>query len=206
MNREAKLTLAVIALVGPLAQHPGSAEAAHAHHFHHATTKAGSAERGTNNKGVNPQGKASSSPIDLGATPLPPQSTATPNKTREVKPSALAKPENFPAHQVQPSNPIGRNAIGQPVGPPAGAHPAELHFGPAAAAPQTPQHAVSTVTSSRDAKVGQQNFQPIAGVNLPSHSKIDGAGLIRPSLAVSGLGGPAKTTAGINGTAFRPKH
>lgn len=205
MDREAKVTLAVIVLVALVAQRPGSAEAAHAHHFHHAT-KAGAAARDTNSKGVSPSGKASNSPTDLGAPPLPLQSTAAPNKTREVKPNVTVKPQNLPMRRVQPANPPGRNAIGQPVGPPAGAGPAELHFRPATAGAQAPPHASSTVTFSRDAKVGPQNFRPIGGANLRTHSRIDGAELIRPSLAASGLGGPAKMTAGINGTTFRPKH
>ena len=47
--------------------------------------------------------------------------------------------------------------------------------------------------------------KPVTTTSVPSRGKIDGAGLIRPSVAPSALGGPAKTFAGINGTTLRPK-
>lgn len=39
-----------------------------------------------------------------------------------------------------------------------------------------------------------------------NRGRIDGAALIRPGLAPSSLGGPAKMSGGIDGTAFKPKH
>jgi hypothetical protein len=51
-----------------------------------------------------------------------------------------------------------------------------------------------------------QSPQPTATASVASRGRIDGTGLIRPALAPSGLGGPAKVAGGINGTAIRPKH
>jgi hypothetical protein len=39
-----------------------------------------------------------------------------------------------------------------------------------------------------------------------NRGRIDGAALIRPGLAPSSLGGPAKVSGGINGTAFKPRN
>jgi hypothetical protein len=69
--------------------------------------------------------------------------------------------------------------------------------------------------------IGFKDSRPVATASIPSVSlpsptirspsiqsrgKIDGSSLIRASVAPSGLGGPAKTVAGINGTTLRPKH
>ena len=47
---------------------------------------------------------------------------------------------------------------------------------------------------------------PIATASIAGRSKIDGTALIRPAIASTGLGGPAKAAGAIDGTAFRPKH
>ena len=47
--------------------------------------------------------------------------------------------------------------------------------------------------------------RPVATASIPDRGKIDGSRLIRPSVAPTGLGGPAKFIAGINGTTFREK-
>jgi hypothetical protein len=39
----------------------------------------------------------------------------------------------------------------------------------------------------------------------PLNAKIDGTGIFRPGSGPSGIGGPAKSLAGINGTAIRPR-
>ncbi len=43
-------------------------------------------------------------------------------------------------------------------------------------------------------------------ITMPNRAAIGGAGIIRPGSGLSGLGGPAKTGVGINGTTIRPKH
>jgi hypothetical protein len=51
----------------------------------------------------------------------------------------------------------------------------------------------------------QQPAHPIASATFADRSKIDGGHLIR-STVTSGLGGPAKSVTGINGTTMRPKY
>jgi hypothetical protein len=46
----------------------------------------------------------------------------------------------------------------------------------------------------------------IVGPVVVNRSAINGTELIRPGSAPSGIGGPAKTVASINGTTIRPPH
>jgi hypothetical protein len=103
-----------------------------------------------------------------------------------------------------------RNAIGQPV----------VHQPAVGGSPSMVQRPAVTlgVTGNKPGSLANAN----AGVGGPgylrsnasrtvpaaavSRGRIDGAALIRPGVAPSGLGGPAKAVAGINGTAIRPKH
>jgi hypothetical protein len=48
--------------------------------------------------------------------------------------------------------------------------------------------------------------RPIVNASIAGQNRPMGVGLIRPVLARSGLGGPAKTMSGINGTTLRLKH
>jgi hypothetical protein len=50
------------------------------------------------------------------------------------------------------------------------------------------------------------NPSPVVVTAAATRGKINGTALIRPALAPSGLGGPAKAVVGINGSAFRSKH
>ncbi len=43
-------------------------------------------------------------------------------------------------------------------------------------------------------------------ITLPNRAAIGVTGIIRPGSGPSGVGGPAKMGAGINGTTIRPKH
>jgi len=57
---------------------------------------------------------------------------------------------------------------------------------------------------------GQRFFRPHTSttptVVVPNRSTVGGSGVLRPGLGPAKLGGPAKPTSGINGTAIRPKH
>lgn len=78
---------------------------------------------------------------------------------------------------------------------------------------------VSGVTGQRAPWGAAEHISPIrrttqsrvaVGLTLPAtplhRSGIGGPGSVRPGYGLSGLGGPAKLVAGINGTAIRPKH
>jgi hypothetical protein len=55
-------------------------------------------------------------------------------------------------------------------------------------------------------RVGLSQIGPDASVAAYKSGKINGTGLIRPGTAPSGIGGPARSTAGINGTTITSKH
>jgi hypothetical protein len=120
----------------------------------------------------------------------------------------IVTPGNSPAHTrtVATTTHAVRNAIGQTVAQPKGA---QAHVSPAlqtsGATPQPVLHggtASAPVVSSVPAR---SNAPAVNVANLPSRS-INGAAVIRPAVPPSGIGGPARATHGINGTAVRNKH
>jgi hypothetical protein len=54
--------------------------------------------------------------------------------------------------------------------------------------------------------IAPPSASPVVSAPVAQRGRINGAGLIRPSSAPSGLGGPAKVIVGINATNLRPKH
>jgi len=94
-----------------------------------------------------------------------------------------------------PSEAIPRNSIGVAL-PPKTATTSKPILKPEAPVAVAPQGAIANRIVIA---------KPVTTTSVPSRGKIDGAGLIRPSVAPSALGGPAKTFAGINGTTLRPK-
>jgi hypothetical protein len=206
MGRNWKATLLAVAFAGMAVVQPSFAKNAHGHQAHHVSAKAAPSGQSGNTKAANSVGKNSTDTIDLGVTTLPLRSAFPSDRARETKPSfKIAKPEDFPARRAEAGTAVVRNALGEPVARPAGGLAVGEHFGPPPPAVIAAPHTAVTVISTGNPDVGRQDFNGIASVRTPSRGKIDGAGLIRPSVAPSGLGGPAKTAAGINGTAFRPK-
>ncbi|MGD0026471.1 MAG: hypothetical protein ABSC37_17925 [Xanthobacteraceae bacterium] len=137
------------------------------------------------------------------------------DKAREVKPilkiGSLGNLHVRRAPAPGASNFVARNAIGLSVARHEviqGPNGERFNFRPPA---QSPAAAASGTGSFAAANRGLggtrivgQNSSPT--VTALSRGRIDGALLIRPGLAPSGVGGPAKVVAGINGTTFRPKH
>jgi hypothetical protein len=135
---------------------------------------------------------------------------------------SLAARRSMPHHKpaAGPRLSIGRNSIGRPVVrseiPPPIRAP---HAMPALPMPSKSTVAVPPVglsTFNRPAwpkplaagvpHVGAPVQHPLGNPTFASRGRIDGAALIRPRLAPAGLGGPAKTSGGIDGTNFHPKH
>jgi hypothetical protein len=111
---------------------------------------------------------------------------------------------------------VRRNAIGMPlvehdmsVGHAEEGHVSPRNFSvPAASAGPAIK---SGNLANTEGEVGRPTIQhPIENrlvISAPQHQgKIDGSRLIRPASAPSGLGGPTKVVAGINGTNIRLKH
>jgi hypothetical protein len=205
------LKIVVLAIVSLclLAAQPSVAKEGDGHHTHHASAKGAPTWQSGTDKGTNPIATSPNDTIDMDATGLPPRSGSTPDNGHDVKPSLeITKPKNFQARRPEPSIPVVRNAIGQSLTRPANPAADGKRVGSTTKTPAADFGAARASDSTGDrgySDAGGQNFRPPASVSVPSRSKIGGAELIRPSPALSGLGGPAKTVAGINGTTLRPK-
>jgi hypothetical protein len=161
---------------------------------------------GTIAKGANSIVAHARDSIDTQITVLSPRRRFGPDKSRNGGARLkIGAPGNFQARRLPAagrSDLVARNAIGLPVA---------LHenmngrigerLGFTAASPR----GLASARGLGGANIGRTNPAPIATASVLSRSKIDGAGLIRPALAPSGLGGPAKAVDGINGTTLRPK-
>jgi hypothetical protein len=141
---------------------------------------------GAKAKAINPVHGQAKDTNDIRAKAAPPRSPGE-------KPNF---PENFPTWRapVMAPNSPPRNSIGAAVVAPHENITAfdRQHFGPALPAPFVAPG------------IGRQPPAPIA--SMPGRGAVDGATLIRPAVALQGLGGPAKVVAGINGTKLRSKH
>ena len=171
-------------------------------------------------KGVNSvdaRGKTEPSAIDTRVTV--PSATLRPDKARDRTPLVkFGAPANFWVRRsptAGASESITRNAIGLPVVPREGSRgPSdEPHGLPAQvlapAAPGTVQGSVADLNRAEGGidrpTVPRSSTGSIVNAPFVQRGKIDGTGMIRPGFAPSGVGGPAKTVAGINGTTFRLK-
>lgn len=134
-------------------------------------------------------------------------------------------PRRFPPrHSPTAFHPTARNAIGQrerrreaaptlgqpqtgvrtpPVLPFTSKAP--VRAGPASSFPTVPVSAAAGSVHGLPSALSPI-VHPGSNAGAARAGRIDGTGLIRPALAPARIGGPAKVTAGINGTAFRPKH
>jgi hypothetical protein len=212
MEMRLRLTVPIIVLVALAAPSPGFAKEAHSQHGAHATANKGASGKGVSTKAASPTEAKSNSMIDVEATVpppvLPPQGFARQRNLQAIPSVKIVTPRNSAAHdRASPTTTHAvRNAIGQTVAQPKGA---QAHVSPAlqtsGATPQPVLHggtASAPVVSSVPAR---SNAPAVNVANLPSRS-INGAAVIRPAVPPSGIGGPARATHGINGTAVQNKH
>jgi len=194
--------LLAIVLVGAAAVQPGFAKAfAKTHHARSAPVKGVSTGARAGAKNAKP---IETQPADTGDTAIgvaPSRAGVTPERARGANVNTKsAAPGNYQVRHItvpSPSDTAPRNSIGVAVvPPPKTATTSESTLKPAAPLTLAPQSAIA----NRNVIA-----KPVTTASIPSRGKIDGAGLIRPSTALFGLGGPAKTLAGINGTTLRPK-
>jgi hypothetical protein len=223
MDMRLRLTISIMILLALAARCPGFAKEAHSQHGAHATATGKGASgkspsgnsAGTNlasAKGASPAASKSNTAIDaetnISPPVLPPQDFARQRNLQAVPSVKIVTPGNSAAHNRVDATTTHalRNAIGQPVAQPKGA---QAHVPPAlqtsGATPQPVLHggtASAPVVSSVPAR---SNTPAVSVANLPSRS-INGAAVIRPAVPPSGIGGPARATHGINGTAVQNKH
>jgi hypothetical protein len=173
----------------------------------------GEGAKTTNAKGANSVDPAAKESIDVGEAAAPPRPGASPDKTRDANTGLkMTVPKNLPVRRVfvpLPSNPVARNAIGLPVAHDnrmGEAERARAAASTAAAPVRGIANPVNSAGGPGGPAIGRASPRPMVGASNPSLSTINGANLIRPAVTVSSLGGPAKGTTGIDGTAWRPKH
>ncbi len=200
-----KIILLAIVLAGASWAQPSFAKEARVHHAGAAKDTAGKTAQRPNSLDAKP-----SDTLDAGVTALPPRLGVTPDKARSANTGLkLAKPANFQARRAaERSNPVVRNAIGQSIteqGPAVGARHSEAAVQTPAAASGGSAAPANFARGTGGPNSARQSSHPVATASIVNRGKIDGAGLIRPAVAPSGLGGPAKAAAGINGTTLRPK-
>ena len=126
----------------------------------------------------------------------------SPNAAIELKPKPVEMPRDH--HMPGPANaPPLRNAIGMPV---ASSPPATPGAGPHVQAPPASIGSIGRVgVTSSSGPAGHAQVAPVAAA---ASGKISGGALVRPHNPATGLaavGGPARQSAAINGTAMRPK-
>jgi hypothetical protein len=151
----------------------------------HRAHRAGSASKSPSAHDDKPK-DANPADSDAPVTVSPPRD---PSVKREMPLNLQTRRAPLPA----PQNPVPRNSIGEIAAP----------------------HESMTVIDGRRLSsaapapvlgaIGPPHPGPVVSVTMPSRGKVDGAGLIRPSVAPTGLGGPAKVVVGINGTTLRSK-
>ena len=200
-----KIVFSTAALFGAFMAQPGVAKEPRAHHSATAGKDARSGAKAGNAKaggGANANGEqhATAPPgdsLDAGVTVLTPRAGNAGDRIHNPDVSVkVAKPVNSQVRGLGASTPIVRNAIGAPVSGHANAPAGANHFGATAQAPGAPSAGLTVV---------RQPIHPLASAALADRGKIDGGHLIRPTVT-SGLGGPAKSVTGINGTTIRPKY
>lgn len=195
-----KIVFSIVLLAGLVANQSGLAKGAHTHHT-------GASAKRTNSVHTKPvEG------IDTSVTVLPPRGGLARGKQNSnatlkiVKPGNLTWRSNVTA-AIKP--PVVRNAIGQPVNSNSVTVDA-LRLAPSLQAPGTVAkggvHLPSPASPIRPLNVGSTNVHSTASASISSKGRIDGAHLIRPSVAPLGLGGPARASNGINGTTVQTKH
>lgn len=201
-----KVFLVVSALVGALTAQ--TAVAKEPRTYHTATTakhakaeaKTGKASTGEGEKDENPISTQSGDKLDAGVTVLTPRASNLADKTRSPPANVkFAKPVNVQTLGVgvpELVKPVTRNAIGEAVG---------QHINTPAAIGHSDVASHIAAVPTANLPVARQPLHPIASATNPDRGKVDDSHVIRPTVT-SELGGPAKSTTGINGTTMRPKY
>jgi hypothetical protein len=202
-----RLVLSGIVLAALTANQPCLAKAAHARHG--ATTGAAnkSGMKGANAHGANPAGAKS---LDLEATApsvLPPHGKAPQRQSipsvKIVRPAQAAR-----SHIGSAVMPTARNAIGQ-TAVQSNLAAAPLRLPPTLQAPRIvpPPIMHSTPGALRPVPFNAARPNtPAVNTAILVNRVNNTAGVIRPAVAPSGIGGAARPSYGINGTAVQRKH
>jgi hypothetical protein len=191
-------TISIALLFGLIANQPGLAKGVHAAHT-------APSAKGTNSVHTKP-----AETIDTRVTVQPLRGGFARDQRKSNASFKIVKPDLTRRHSnvsaaIKP--PVVRNAIGQLAQPKIVDAP---RLAPSLQAPATVAKGAAPIPSPgspiRSLNVGNANVHPTVTASISSKGRIDGAHLIRPSLAPLGVGGPARARSGINGTMVQTKH
>lgn len=198
------IAFSIVLAFGVVASQSGLAKGAHAPQAHSQHTSASTSR--ANSVHAKP-----AETIDTRVTVLPPRGGVTKDKPnlntglKIVKPEKLSRRSNVTGAI---ESPVARNAIGQPVK--SKTLTANAQRFPSLQGPSTVTKSGPRVPSSASPvlplNVGRANVHPTATASNSINGRIDGARLIRPSVAPLGVGGPARASNGINGRTVQTKH
>ena len=210
-----------IALIGASLTQPSLAKTLHAQHAHRAAAKSQLSVKGdgaAHDAAHEPIAKGTDSgdaqAKDSGDEVTAPSRAGLPGD-RPRPPNVNAKTGAPGTLQVRreavpgPSEAIPRNSIGVAVAPRKDVTASggeSLRPPPPLVAPGEPADHLNGGAFPGGSDIERRSQRPVTTASIPSFGKIEGAGLIRPAVAPSGLGGPAKVVSGINGTTLRSKH
>jgi hypothetical protein len=203
-----RLVLSGIVLLALTANHPSFAKEAHARHGASTGVADKSGTKSTNAHSANPAGAKS---LDLEATApsvLPPHGKVP---QRQSSPSfKIVRPRHAPHSQIGSAvRPAARNAIGQTAVQSKNLAATTSHLPPALRAPSAVPPLIVHGTLGAPPPVPFNAMRPNAPtVNVATFNNraSNTAGVIRPVVAPSGIGGAARLNYGINGTAVQQKH
>jgi hypothetical protein len=196
-----------IAFLGVAMAQPGFAKVFHGHR---GATARSAAAKPAKAKETHTGGAVTGASPEAPVAGVPQRPASVAEKSPIGRPK-FGEPERSHVRPVSGATaPIVRNAIGIPIARREGTMVGNgVHTGNTVELPRSSSASVGRAEPLAGAAspLGvHQGPQPTATASVASRGRIDGAALIRPALAPSGLGGPAKVAGGINGTAIRPKH
>jgi hypothetical protein len=202
-----------IALIGASLTQPSLAKTLHAQHAHQAGAKGQISVKG-DGAAHDAAHAPTATGADSGDEVTAPSRAGLPGD-RPRPPNVNAKTGAPGTLQVRreavpgPSEAIPRNSIGVAVAPRKDVTASggeSLRPPPPLVAPGEPADHLNGGAFPGGSDIERRSQRPVTTASIPSFGKIEGAGLIRPAVAPSGLGGPAKVVSGINGTTLRSKH
>jgi hypothetical protein len=204
------LKVVLLAIVLAIAAQPAVAKQAHRHHANKsavtATPKArtGKADVKAVGRPDSHQSPGSQKSNETPAAIAVPRPASPPDKGQGAKAGVKIVAPDHPQvrHAPSLSAPTARDAIGMPLV----RHDVSVGKGGAGVGSPVGVGAAATITRPSAGVGGPRHASPMTGGNMPSTGRIGGTSLIRSATAPTGLGGPAKTVVGINGTTVRSKH
>jgi hypothetical protein len=206
-----RLVFLSIVLLALAANQPCVAKAAHGRHGSHA----GVANNSAKAKAANPAERKANGRISAEPTILPPvlpPRGVTQRQSRAINPSIkIAPPANAArGPTAETTRPMVRNGIGQPIVQSKTLAGAQPHLPPtlqtSGVVPPILRGALPAQRPVVSSNFARANASTVNVANAANRGSGNGAALIRPAAAPTGIGGAARPKYGINGTTVQTRH